>query len=970
MRKSIISRNLLYSFCLLFIFISAQAFAQKGEIKGIVKDKKTNETVIGANVVIQGTQIGSVTGLNGEFSIKNLNPGKYNIVVTFISYKAITLKDIKVSGDKPTIIPDILIEEEATALQGVVIKERRVTGTEVSMISSIRQSNLVVNAISSQQISRSQDKDASEVIRRVPGVTIVDDRFVMVRGLVERYNTVLLNNTTAPSSESDVKAFSFDVIPSSLLDRILVFKTPAPELQADFSGAAIQIFTKNMPDKNAVTFGYSTTFVDGTSFNDFYRYKGGKTDFLGFDDGGRSLPSGIPSTKEMLYSLQDFSDGKPQAEIDANKGRLTAIAQSFSNTSTAQQMTAPLNGKLNIDFSRRFKAGKWDIGTITALSYGTSYKTDLIHRAAFETYDTIADKSIYVYDYSDRQYSQAVSIGGLHSWSFLVGNSSFEFRNLISQVGRTRTTYRDGVDYYRSGNLVKISELEYMDRFTYTGQLSGTHKFNADKSLFNWTAGYAVAHKNEPDMRRFYTYSTMYMDDNGDTAYTPYAYDYGATVNTESNGRLYFDTHERLFVFNANYESKLKIGNFMPEIKAGFFYERKDREFSIRSFGIARAVPNAQFNQHLLYQPVDSAYTDANFNFTNGLKIFEDTRPEYSYHAGNNLIAAYFGIKIPITSLANLYTGVRFEKNTQSLDGFQAETDTITPDIRKDTLNYFPSANFTYNISDNKLLRLAYGLTVNRPEFREIAPYAFYDFQLSATIYGNSALKNAYTHNLDLRYEWYPSASDMITVGAFYKEFVNPIEMNFYPASNGWDFVFVNSKSAQALGVEFDMRKSFSRLSTHTGFLRNLKDFTVIFNASYIASELRSDAEYIRDKKRPMQGQSPYIINTGIFYQNDKIGFSSSLLYNIIGKRITIVGTPERPHIYEMPRNLLDFTFVQKIGKHFQIKGGVKDILAEKVVFQQSERYTKAGSPTEERIQVIRSFTPGRSISLGLNYTL
>jgi TonB-dependent receptor len=964
-------KKLTFKFLLVIVVIAScsNTFAQKGSLKGIVYDKKTKETIIGASVLIVGTQIGVTTNINGEFQLQNLKPGKYDIQISFISYKTKVIEKVVVSADQIADLGKIELEEDSKSIQGVTIQERRKTDSELSTISAIKKSDLVVSAISSQQIAKSQDKDASEVIRRVPGVTIVNNRFVVVRGLVERYNSVLLNNTTAPSTESDVKAFSFDVIPSSMLDRIMVYKTPAPELPADFAGASIQIFTKNLPEKNSMGFSYSSTFQSGTTFKDFYRYKGGKTDWLGYDDGTRGLPSIVPSTETMLYELQNTPDGLPADVLAYRKSKLTEIARSFNKTSTAEKMTAPFNNKISFDLMRRIKRKKFDIGNITALSYSSSFDRNTVRRSAFETYDNIKDKSVYVYDYYDAQYTNKVNLNALHNWSVLWGNNTFEFRNLFNQTGSTRTTSRTGIDYYRSGNHVESYELDYMSRTTYSGQLGATHKMNEGNTKLNWNIGYSYAYKDEPDMRRIYKYSSMIVNDEGDTTFTPFQYDYTATVNTESNGRLFTFTKENIKSVAVDLDQKLRFGDFTPEIKLGIYAEKKDRSFGIRSFGIARSVPLGQFNQAIFTQPLDSIYSNSNFNFQDGIKLIEDTRPEYSYTAGNDQLAAYLGVKLPITILFNAYAGVRMEKNKQHLSDFQAPTDTNTKDIIRDTINFFPSVNLTYNLSEKSLIRLAYGLTINRPEFREIAPYAFYDFEQSATIYGNDSLKNAYVHNLDVRFEWYPGVSEMVTIGAFYKNFIDPIEMNFFPASNGWDFVFVNSAHSKSFGLELDMRKSLQSLEKKDNFLRYFKDLTIVFNASVIKSEMISDAAYVRERKRQMAGQSPYIFNLGLYYNNEKSGLSASLLYNVIGKRIMIVGTPQRPHIYEMSRNLLDLSLSKKFGKHLVVKAGVKDLLNDKVLFQQYEEYAAPDGSKKERIQVIRSFNPGSAYSLGLSYS-
>ncbi len=298
--------NSLVEVCLILFLLPASLVGQKGDIKGIVVDSKIKETLIGANVVIQGTTMGASTDLDGSFKL-SVSPGTYNIEVSFISYKIKIIENVKVINGQLTDIGKIELEEESTTLGEVTVQERKKTDTQLALINSIKTNNVAVTGITFDQISKTQDKNAAEAIRRVPGITIMDDRFIVVRGLEPRYNTVWLNNSAAPSSESDSRAFSFDAIPSSAIDRMMVYKTPAPELPADFAGAAIQLYTKNLPEKNGFNIRYKAGFRTGTSFNDFTTYEGGKYDWLGFDDGTRDLPEDFPDVAG-LAELHDFSD--------------------------------------------------------------------------------------------------------------------------------------------------------------------------------------------------------------------------------------------------------------------------------------------------------------------------------------------------------------------------------------------------------------------------------------------------------------------------------------------------------------------------------------------------------------------------------------------------------------------------------------------------------------------------------------
>jgi len=960
--------------------------AQTGSLIGLVTDAKTNETIIGANVVIAGTITGSSTNLDGFYEINNLAPGNYNVVISFISYRTDTITNVNIKGGEATKL-NFRLEEQTQSLQGITIVERRTTGTEMSMISAIKTSNVTVSGISRQQISKSQDKNASEVLKRVSGITIIDDRFVVVRGLIERYNTVLLNNSVAPSVETDQRAFSFDIIPSSMIDRILVYKTPAPELPADFAGAAIEVYTKNYPESNTFNVGASVRYKEGTTFQNFYKYAGGKLDLLGFDDGTRAVPDNVPGIVDYRETQAMVGNGdlSPEERILA-KQRQTDWGRSFSKTSVADKISAAPDAKLNLEYSGRFtsKNKKITLGNISALHYEVSNDFDKIFRSSYEMYDTIVDRSVPIYTYNDNQYSNKVHLGALQNLSLSFGKNNIEFRNVFNQFGKTCTTYRTGVDYYRNDIKIQWDELAYESRTIYSGQLGGKHTLGKlDISKLIWTLGYAYANKVQPDVRRIYRYAPYI----NDSTYAPYQLDYTSSANTESNGRLFFTLDENILTAAANFVTKLFIGNFQPDVKAGFYAEKKRRDFGIRAFGIQRAGTTSQFDQSILFQPIDSIYADTNFRFvdtydtvapgvypTAGIKLQDDTRPEYNYNASNNLLAGYAGINFPVTSKLSVYAGVRLEKMRQELVWMTEFAADSVPEKKantvRDTLNVFPSINVTYNFNDKNLLRLAWGRSINRTEFRETAPYGFYDFELSAIVYGNDSLKNCYIDNFDMRYEWYPTPSEMVTFGGFYKKFNTPIEMNLFPSSNGWDFMYANAVKAYSLGAEVDIRKSFRGFSGKNGFLRSFKDLTLLLNVALIKSEVTSDDNYLRDKHRPMYGQSPYILNVGLYYQNDKSKFAASILYNVIGERIIIVGTPTIPNIYEQPRNLLDFTFSKGIGERIEIKGGIKDILDQPIKYNQTVIFKQPDGSEAKREQIIRKYKMGTSFMVGFSYRL
>jgi len=937
--------------------------SQTGVISGVVQDSKTKETIIGANVLLTGTLNGASTDLDGKFVINGLKPGTYSLTVSYISYKTLEIPNVKVESGKVTSVT-INIEDVSTALSGVTITGSRKTDTEISMISMIKSSELVVSGISTQQIQRTQDRDASEVIKRVPGINIIDDRFVVVRGLSERYNVVWLNNVSTPSSESDVKAFSFDNIPSSMIDRIMIYKTPAPELPGDFAGGAVQIFTRNNPQKNALDISLSTSYRSGTTLNDFYMYKGGSKDWLGYDDGTRALPLGFPDYTQMIE--------KVNSQDQADQDFVTKLGREMNKNWTAQLSKASPDIRFSSGFSYKKDFKKVVLGNITALNYTHTNALNDIFRADYLNYDTVRDVSDTSYHFKDKQYTTTAKIGILHNWSLTLNrHTKLEFRNLFNQIGFTRTTIRDGRDNY-GGITLRAYEYRFMSRSIYSGQFGGEHKYNDENTKFNWTVGYSFANRKEPDQKRLTT--VLSEEDPSDPHYGKYAVQLSTAATPELTGRLYTDMDENIYNIAFNYEQKLSFGNFRPELKTGFYYEKKDRRFNARNIGY-RIARTSQFNYEIPYLPFDSLFMDANINSTTGIKLDEKTNASDSYTADNLLIAAYISLKIPITASLNLYTGARVEKNREQLNSFQIDKPTVPVNVDNDTINIFPSFNFAYTLGERSLIRLAYGMTVNRPEFREIAPMLFYDFEKKAGIRGNPDLVNGYIHNYDLRYEFYPSLSELFTLGVFYKKFIHPIETKVIPAGSGIDYSFDNAESAYDYGAEIEFKKTLDNLSGTNTLLNKLKHFSLLFNATAIKSTVKFEKGNLQDN-RPLQGQSPYIVNVGIYYNNDSTGWMFSVMYNVIGKRIVFVGDPYsgNPDTYEMPRNVVDLTVKKSIGKHLEFKGGIQDMFSQNVRYQQTIKFNKDtngdgnGNVLVSRNQTLLSYKPGAYYTLGISF--
>ena len=889
----------------LFCLVNLSALAQRGSIEGVVVDKLRAETLVGATVVIHGTTNGTITDFDGKFILGNLTPGTYNVQVSFISYKQVIIEGIKVEANKASVI-SVDLEEVTTAIEGVVVTATKRSNTDVAMISTIKASNIIANGITAQQITRTQDKDASEVIKRVPGISIIEDRFVVVRGLNQRYNSVWVNNASTPSSETDQKAFSFDVIPSSMIDNILIAKSPSPELPADFTGGFIKIFTKNMPEKNFFQIGYSTTYNTEDDYSNFQLINKGKYDWLGIDNGERALPDNVPTTLKGLSNSQ-----------------LAALGKEFNSNWAPKKATAYPEQKININFGRRFQVGSKQIGTITNINYGVANNSDVKVLKSYQAQFNLGDTPPYNYNYTDSAFSRTTKIGVLHNWAFFLGNGNkIEFRNLLNINGKNTAIIRNGLNGYE-GYTVRSYQDKYMSRTSYTGQLGGEHKYGQDdKNRIDWVLGFSYSGKNEPDLKQL---RTTLQSEELLPHYGDYYASIGLTPSVSDAGRLFMRLNEYISSLGVNYDRKLKIGNWQPSVKTGIYSEYKHRVFDTRILGYAK---NSSYTESV-WLPVETIFSPENINTSaDGFIIKETTSKSDSYDATNMLLAGYVALSTNITSKIKFYGGVRAEYNSLQLDGYDSYNRAVN--LESNHIDLFPSANLTYNFNEKNLIRLATGLSVNRPEFREIAPFYFYNFEDEADYVGNTELENAYTWNYDLRYEFYPSSSETFSVGLFYKDFKSTIESTYKPAGNRPTFTYNNANKATSLGVEVELRKSLEAIEL-------LKDFYLVANAAYIYSKVIFPEGSIFED-REMQGQSPFLINTGIFYSNEKRKINFSVQYNVIGDRLITIGKTNQnanqniPHIPEKQKHLVDLTVSKEFYSSIEFKFGIKNLLNQKSV--------------------------------------
>ena len=917
-------------------------------IKGGVTDAANGEAIIGASVVLSDTpDYGAITDIDGNFTLSIPDGREFPVAITvnYIGYKEMKMT---VDGKQETPL-SIELKSEDITMDEVMVTARRKTNSEAGILTSTRLSTSVTSGISGGQIAKTADSDAGEAVKRIPGVSLIDGKYIIVRGLSQRYNNVWINGGVAPSSEADGRAFSFDIIPSGSIDNIIVAKSYSADLPGDFCGGFIKIGTKGMPERNSFNIGVGAGFNTKSHFREMRIGNPSCTDWLGVDNRQRTLSSDFPSSLD---------------QVKTPDGITYYTKNGFNNDWGIKSFRPYPDLKFNFDLSRRLAQR---VGFTLAANYKNENRTlqDVLNNR-YGVYSASADAPVIEKEYIDNQYSNNVMLSAMNNWFFEINAANrIEFRNMFSILGKNRLTERYGASRVSGDYYEKQTELYYSSRMTYTGQLSGTHLLDYDGSnTINWTAGYSYANKNEPDRRIVSNLGSL----PADGSISPDIATYNDNIK-----RYFQDLDDNVVSGSVDYTKKFTDKDVKATLKSGLYGEYRIRCYTPREF--TYRTDNLSVSDRLYYRslPFEQMMSDEWLGYD---KVYADeiTDKYNAYDGKSSIAAAYVTTTLPIGKFS-IDAGVRVEWWNMSIkyDRSMTAANILMTENKYDKVSVLPALNLTYNFNEKHLMRLSYGRTVNRPEFREVSPSVYYDFDLFAEIQGNTELKIAEIDNIDLRYEFYPSPGETVSIGAFYKHFKNPIEWNFVDMGGSYRYSYENAKSAYVAGIEVDVRKSLDFIG--------VPDLSLVFNASAVLSRLEFyEGELINEKDRPLQGQSPYIINAGLFYtsSNPKVGLSASLMYNIIGKRIIGVGKTtslsgntdfDLPDAYEMPRNLLDFSIAKTIGKHVEIKLTVKDILSQPITMKQFPTVTINGEQ-QTREQTTYKYRPGTSFSFGISVKL
>jgi outer membrane receptor protein involved in Fe transport len=935
-----------YFFFFVFLIATTVTYSQSSGIKGLVLEDKTGQPLPGATVTIKEFNKSRVTDSDGSFIFSKIEPGTYELKITALTFQEKVITEVIVVKDEINTLT-ISLEAKNNQLDEVVIKTAKAKVESVkSLLIQQKNSANVSDGISAESIKRTPDKNTSDVLKRISGASIQDNRFVIIRGLNDRYNAALINGAPLPSSESDRKAFSFDIFPSNMLDNLVITKTASPDLPGDFAGGVVQVNTKSVPEKDFQTISIGSGYNTITTFNDNRTYKGGNTDWFGFDDGTRQIPSTIPNTE--VFGTLTFQER-------------AAIAKSFQSDWAIKTEKFKPNTSFQYSIGRHYEFGEKVFGVLFSASHNVSNNYNEIDRNKYDNPDP-SIPSVQTEKFKDNNYSQQVLTGALANFSLKFNqNNTISFKNILSINSNDLVVERYGIKDVTDVRATKADVRWFTSNRIFSGQLNGDHYFTKPKIKLNWTGFYSDIKREIPNLRRN-LFSIEDPNSTNPAARVPFALIAINNGGPDYGGGMFFsDNKESIYGGKFDVTKKVTLGeDFSNDFKIGSFIQIRERDFSARQLQYNQLTLGGTFQESLLTLPNETIFNVANMGVispgVNGFTLFDATKFTDSYTAGSVLNAGYVMLDTRYKRF-RLVWGLRVEDFHQILDSRLSETEYLKVDTKKTDL--LPSANLIYAINKKQNFRLSFSKTINRPEYRELAPFGFYDFTTQFFTQGNPDLKRASINNYDFRYEVYPGKGQLFSVSYFLKDFQYPIEL--IQQINNNTVTYENAKSAKSSGIEFEFRTLLSSILSfeNTTFFDNLTLFSniAIINSSV---DVSNSSGANPERNRPLQGQSPYVFNAGLQYQNNDNGLIISANMNRVGNRIYLASSEVEPSIWEKARTFLDFQIAKTFYKNkLELRLNVQNVLAQDLIFYQNKEPKPQNNPQSGITAIVNSIFTG-----------
>ena len=907
-----------------------QAKGPPGQIRGQVLDVESGNFVADARVFVSGVEQEVLTGEDGKFSLE-LPPGEYSLSVLAPGFNTRTVDGLPVNSDEVTQ-RRFEITPQGAELPEFVVTEPYISGSLASVLEERRMQDAVANLLGSEQISRSGDSTAASALKRVTGLTLVGGQFIYVRGLGERYSSTLVNESRVPSPDPTRRVVPLDLFPAGIIDSIAVQKSYTHSQPAEFGGGTVEIRTKAIPEKRFLSVELSSGANLQTTFQDGLEAAGGGLDWLGFDDGSRDVPELLA---EATAGGTELRESNPFLPGGFSAEELERIGESIPQEFDISDTTVMPNAGLGLTAGTPLEFGSdWRGGLLTAFSWGQDWenRNDEVRRDFnISSEGLVLDREEF---FNETQRTVDLSLYSTGNLSFR-DNHSLEvnwmwLRSSEEEVRRSRGFNEDRQNRFR------FDRIEWEERALRNLQFIGEHIFPSLSNVkLDWNVSRGTARQDIPFFREFR------FDEIGEDRFQ-------FSQRNDSNAFRWENVQDDAFSWRI--DAALPVQLFSSSeltFLGGISRVNKSRNAEIRRFNFAGDPDDNTIRRR---ESLEDIITDATIG-PGQFRFVEVTRETDTYFADREVDALHGGIDFDIEDLVRLSGGVRLEDFSQSVTTFELfspDASEVTSTLESDEL--FPSAALTVFLPWNQELRLAWGETAIRPDFRETSEQRFTDPVLDRVVRGNPDLVDGDITHYDLRWDKYFSATDFVSLGAFYKDFARPIEIFIRPGTDNI-VSFQNAASAENFGFEAEVFKKL-------GFIgESWEPLYVNANFAYIESEvqLQEGTGGVTNLNRALQGQSPFVINAQLGYDSEARGINAAILYNVAGARISEASTSGRPDIFEQPFHQLDFVYRHALGQ-WQFKLKLQNILDDEVQFTQGDRTT-------------RVFAPGRELSVGVEYT-
>jgi outer membrane receptor protein involved in Fe transport len=909
---------------------AAAKAAPLGLLEGEVK-ATTGKPLAGATILLSGFKHPVVTDAQGRFRLQ-APAGSYSLSVAAAGYSQKVIEGVNITAEQTQTI-QIQLSPKGVEMPPFVVIEPNLAGSIASVISEEKTAAEIVDVLGAEQISRAGDSDVAAALKRASGVTIVGGSYAYIRGLGERYSNTLLNGIAVPTPNPTRRVIPLDLFPAAMLDTINIQKGYSASLPGEFSGGLVDLRTRSVPQEFLLDLGGQIGFNTEASFAKGLRYQGGAFDWIGVDDGARALPKNLAKAiaQGPLRPKTPIASGFSPEEIER-------FGEKLSDVWDTNMRDLPPASRISGALGNRYQIGAFKFGFFALGRWDQNWNN--YHEIRRDFVPTSERRLEQVNDFKALRTAREVKTNAYLNLEGGLDDHKVFGRVMLIRDSSDEVRFLQGFSNTEGADIRRV-RLWWVENELFDWQIGTEHTFKRLGDLWlHFLYSQATATRNEPKQRNYRL----------DQVPGTEQFEFSRRADNNQLSYGFLEDEDRSFRLDLKLPFSMFAERLKTELAAGYWQTERERNASIRRFRFSPTGPKAADRGLLTSPSLETILSPPNIG-PDGFVLVETTRATDNYVATQNLKAYYTQLDNTFYDAVRLSGGVRIEENQQTVTTFALFDPTNQPVVATlESRDALPGVTLTFLFSEAQQLRLSWGKTLSRPDFRELSPAPFTDPETDRETVGNPNLQPAEFHHYDARWEYYFSPKENLSLGFFWKDLTNPIEKVLLPGPAGL-LQFQNAASAKVYGVEVDFRKELTFLHP------KLEGFYLGGNYTWSQSEIEllpENLQTLTNPKRPLQGHSKHIVNVQLGYDNEDSGTQATLLYNTFSQRISQVGSLGAPDIYEEPFHQLDFVVQQALSEHLSLQVRAQNLIDSKVRFTQDN-------------QLQRAFRRGRDFSLALN---